>query len=139
MGLDEEGILLCSECMSPSDWNGGLRIESDFIKLTQLFLKRRVLCRKLLAFELIYLLRQFPKIPPTILADILLYVRQLGQPFAEQLPQEQMNCTSHSLSSAAPSRPPALHHKLHISTLVELVSARVVECVILFYLADVDQ
>jgi len=125
MGLDEEGIILCGECGPTSDWSGGLRIEGDFAKITQLFLKRRVLCRKLLAFELIYLLRQFPKIPPPMLADILRYVRQLGQPFAQQVPQKD--------------QPNACSQRSNASALVELVSARVVECVILFYLADIDQ
>merc|ERR1712039_207611 len=74
MDLDEEGMGLCSDCVPSSDWSGALRLESDFAKLTQVFVKRRVHCRKLLAFELIYLLRQFPKIPPAMLADILVYV-----------------------------------------------------------------
>mmetsp|Transcript_141558 Transcript_141558/g.359575 ORF Transcript_141558/g.359575 Transcript_141558/m.359575 type:complete len:887 (-) Transcript_141558:50-2710(-) len=139
LGLDEEGMMLCSECGPSSDWSGGLRIEGDFAKLSHLFLKRRPLCRKLLAFEMIYLLRQFPKIPPSMLADLRMYVRQLGQPFAEHVSQEQADYVGSSSSRAADSQRVNRRQKVDTNVLVELVSARVVECVILFYLADVDQ
>lgn len=60
MGQQEQGESLCKECATVQDWSGLLKLETDFAKVLQLFLRRRK-GRHMLAFEVMYFLRQFPK------------------------------------------------------------------------------
>lgn len=59
MGQQEQGESLCKECATVQDWSGLLKLETDFAKVLQLFLRRKG--RHMLAFEVMYFLRQFPK------------------------------------------------------------------------------
>merc|ERR1711920_296128 len=103
-----------------------LKIETDFAKVLQIFLKRRVVCRELLAFEVIYFLRQLPKTPPTVLHALRDQVRNIGHPYAIQVQQ----------ASAASSGGTSRHGIIDTGALVEHTSAQVFECVVLFYLGD---
>merc|ERR1712048_733746 len=58
LGRNDEGEKLCREVTSAQDWIASLRIENDFMEILQIFLKRRSE-RTLLAFEVMYFLRQF--------------------------------------------------------------------------------
>lgn len=138
MGRMEEGESLCRECASVQDWAGVLRLESDFAKVLQVFLKRRVSGRELLAFEVMYLLRQFPKVPPPLLVNIQEQLQRAVQPFtpvAQRLPAQPR--ATHSVAGAARFSSTAAKAQAAIS--VEHVSALVIRCVVLFYLGDAEQ
>merc|ERR1719247_4034420 len=87
MGKDEEGEALCRQCAaySPQEWSGpSLRLEGDFAKVMQLFLKRRVVSRRLLAFEMMYLLRQLPRVPAPMLQSLQEGIRKESEPYESQ-------------------------------------------------------
>lgn len=124
LGRVEEGEELCRGCAAMAgaqDWvsgpGGSTRFEADFAKVLQVFLRHRVEGgRQLLAFEVMYLLRQFPKVPAPLLQHIQAQVQRLGESHARRSPDLQDE-----------------------GALVEYVSAQVLQCIILFYLGDVDQ
>mmetsp|Transcript_156147 Transcript_156147/g.500874 ORF Transcript_156147/g.500874 Transcript_156147/m.500874 type:complete len:907 (+) Transcript_156147:89-2809(+) len=127
LGREHEGVTLCTECVHSQDFGASSNIEGDFSKLLDLSLKHRSADRKMLAFEVIYLLRQFPRLPVATMVSVVEYIRAFSQPFAaseqimrqEGLPQPQRDA--------------------QMERFVEFVSARTIECVLLFYLADLDQ
>jgi len=127
MGLDKEGEALCRECAAMQDPLSTLRLESDFSEVLQLFLKQRATGRQLLAFEVMYLLRQLPKVPASMLLDIREQLRQAERPWVVA-----------GLRAAAWAAPaPPLGPE--VEGLVEHVSAQVLQCVVLFYLGDLEQ
>merc|ERR1719326_2561890 len=90
MGRDAEGEALCRESSSmQQEWRGGvLRLEGAFAKVMQLFLKRRVVTRRLLAFEVMYLLRQLPRVPASMLQSLQDEIRKEAQPYEAQFVQQ---------------------------------------------------
>jgi len=126
-GKASEGEALCRDCASSQDWIGAVGLESDFAKLMQIFLKHRVgLGRRLLAFEVMYLLRQFPKIPASMLLEIQAEIKRIAQPCADQL------------GVVGPSGNPHPGH-LEAGAVVEYASAQTLRCIILFYLGEAEQ
>jgi len=90
MGRDAEGEALCRASSSTQqEWRAGaLRLEGDFAKVMQLFLKRRVVTRRLLAFEVMYLLRQLPRVPASMLQSLQDEIRKEAQPYEAQFDQQ---------------------------------------------------
>lgn len=137
MGRDEEGESICHECGQEQT---SLRLESDFVKILQLLLKHRVRGRQLFAFEVMYLFRQFPKVPSHMLLDIQTQVEKAASPFrgaAAQL-SEQVQAGS-GKAAAASGRPHAHAGRLDTEVLVECASSAMVLSVISFYQGDLDQ
>jgi len=143
MGNDSEGEALCrAAACAPQDWNGTSRLEGDFAKVMQVFLKRRVVTRRLLCFEVMYLLRQLPRVPATLLQRLLDQIKQEAEPFSQQTAQllaqksESVRAPVNGNSMHAPQVSP---NTPEMAVLVEHVSAQVMQCIILFYLGDLDQ
>jgi len=138
LGHDAEGEALCRECTVAPDLIGTLRLENDFVEVLQVFLERRVVSRQLLAFEVMYLLRQFPKVPAQMLMDIQEEIRQVAQPhvtkFKRLRPDSQIG-----VKAAAPKIPSVRPESEEMALLVEYVGAQVMQCVVLFYLGEVEQ
>jgi len=143
MGHDQEGEALCSECAALTDWSGALHVEGDMAKVTQMFLKRRLIGRQLLAFEVMYLLRQFPRVPPQMLVNLQAQICRVMQPYRVQYahlegmqggPEE--TCPPHQKPHAVPKVCP---NSPEMGVLIEYVSAQTIHCIILFYLGDVDK
>jgi hypothetical protein len=137
MGRDQEGEALCRESsMAQQEWSasGALRLEGDFDKVLQLFLKRRVVTRRLLAFEVMYFLRQLPRVPASMLQKLLDEIRKEGLPYHMQFLQQTSSTpgSADSLSKIGATSP-------EMGILVEHVSSQVMQCIILFYLGDLDQ
>eukprot|EP00927_Polykrikos_kofoidii_P036810 TRINITY_DN31051_c0_g3_i2.p1 TRINITY_DN31051_c0_g3~~TRINITY_DN31051_c0_g3_i2.p1 ORF type:complete len:678 (-),score=108.57 TRINITY_DN31051_c0_g3_i2:209-2122(-) len=133
LGRNDEGENLARECSAPADWSdkfrpdGPLRSEADFARVIQVFVKRRVANRRLMAFEVMYFLRQLPRVPAPKLLELRATIREVARPYAEQC--------RHLLQE-----PPQREWKpVEINILVEHVSALMLECVILFYLGDADE
>ncbi|CAE6972280.1 unnamed protein product [Symbiodinium natans] len=120
MGQDEQGESLCKECAAMQDWSTLLKIESDFARILQIFLRRRRRQRQLLAFEVMYFLRQFPKVPAHMLLALKESVRKTTKPFDED--------TEWQNESAGTDE----------SSMVEMVSALTLQVVICFYLGDAE-
>jgi len=150
LGRDAEGETLCRECASWQDWSGGaLRLEGDFAKIMQVFLKRRVVNRRLLVFEVMYLLRQFPRVPAPLLLALQAQIQQVVSPYAAQctmlrgFPGGMPGCapsSSSAVASPGPSTAPQLRaNSPEMGILVEYVSAQVIQVIILFYLGDLEQ
>jgi len=112
MGQQEHGESLCKECAAVQDWSGLLKLETDFAKVMQIFLKRRRHGRRMLAFEVMYFLRQFPKVPRHMLLAIKDTVQKVMPPVSESSEDTEG------------------------SSLVELASALTIQVVICFYLGD---
>jgi hypothetical protein len=121
MGEHDRGEILCKECGAVQDWSGLLKLENDFAKVMQIYLKKRKRGRHMLAFEVMYLLRQFPKVPASMLTSIKNKVERLKQPFKEETKQS----TSRRQQSEAEEE-----------AIVELASALTIQVVICFYLGD---
>jgi len=136
MGRDEEGEALCRASSSVGqEWTGGvLRLEGDFAKVMQLFLKRRVVTRRLLAFEVMYLLRQLPRVPASMLQSLQDEIRKEAEPYEVAVVQrivQKQGSSVRQIEIAANSP--------EMGILVEHVSAQVMQCIILFYLGDLEQ
>lgn len=121
MGQNLQGESLCKECNAVQDWSGFLKIETDFASVLQIFLKRRKSGRLMLAFEVMYFLRQFPKVPAPMLISLKDHISRLAQPMKLRF-------------SAATG----LEITLEPEALVEYASQLTVLTVITFYLGDVD-
>jgi len=123
MGQHVQGEALCRECGAVKDWSGLLKMESDFSKVLQIFVKRRHRHgRSLLAFEVMYLLRQFPKVPAPMLEDLQAQVQKVALPFRRV--------------SASQASVIAVDGPSEAEAAVELASALTVQTVIRFYLGD---
>eukprot|EP00931_Biecheleriopsis_adriatica_P053544 TRINITY_DN31360_c0_g1_i1.p1 TRINITY_DN31360_c0_g1~~TRINITY_DN31360_c0_g1_i1.p1 ORF type:complete len:793 (+),score=162.47 TRINITY_DN31360_c0_g1_i1:318-2381(+) len=122
MGQHDRGEILCKECGAVQDWSGLLKIENDFAKIMQIFLKKRKRGRDMLAFEVMYLLRQFPKVPQPMLIAIQNRVKKIMRPFGEE---------AENMTGAGDSEETEL-------ALVEQGSALTIQVVICFYLGDAD-
>mmetsp|Transcript_28779 Transcript_28779/g.67705 ORF Transcript_28779/g.67705 Transcript_28779/m.67705 type:complete len:737 (-) Transcript_28779:58-2268(-) len=119
MGENEQGERLCKECAAMQDWSTLLKLESDFARILQIFLRRRQ-WRRLLAFEVMYFLRQFPKVPGHMLLALKESVRKATKPVdedAEWLPESEND---------------------NDSCIVEMASALTIQVVICFYLGDAE-
>ncbi|CAK9084221.1 Tetratricopeptide repeat protein 39B (TPR repeat protein 39B) [Durusdinium trenchii] len=114
LGEHEHGESLCKECAATQDWSGLLKLETDFAKVMQIFLRRRRHGRQMLAFEVMYFLRQFPKVPSHMLLAIKDNVRKAVAPKESE---ENGSCDDECRS-------------------VELASALTIQVVICFYLGD---
>merc|ERR1712087_490829 len=112
------------------------QLEKDLMYLVELFVGRRSQSRRFMAFEVIYLLRQFAKLPEKYLMKLRIAIQDLSRPHVlrvEKLRWQQ----------EAPLHGEVMPHRkvLPMSTedeepLVECVSARTLEIVALFYLGD---
>jgi len=128
LGYDEEGEALCQECVAAQDWGGALRVEGDFAKVVMVFLKRRVLTRRLLAVEVMYLLRQFPRVPPSLLENLHAHITNIGRPYELQFAEKRMEAADDAGKSAAET-----------AAFVEHTSCQVMQSIVLFYLGDVNK
>jgi len=116
LGEQENGEHLCKECAAVQDWSGLLKLETDFAKILQIFLRRRRQGRRMLAFEVMYFFRQFPKVPSHMLLAIKDGVKKTMEPFKES--DETGDDEGASL--------------------VEVASALTIQVVISFYLGDAE-
>jgi len=131
---EDEAQALCKECVAQSDWGPALgpeklRVEADFVKVVQVFQKHRTANRKLLAFEVMYFLRQLGRVPPEKLLELRASVREIARPYSE-------HCRTLGNSSVQRSRSQTV---LSQSFLVEHLSALMLECIYLFYLGDAEE
>mmetsp|Transcript_12006 Transcript_12006/g.34582 ORF Transcript_12006/g.34582 Transcript_12006/m.34582 type:complete len:370 (+) Transcript_12006:1-1110(+) len=124
---EAEGTALCLEAERVQEWGGFLKIEGDCAKVMRVFGEHRSLCRQLLAYEVVYLLRQFAKIPQAILYESRRRLRETAEPFIEQVRR------SAHVAGGAP-----IVACSEAEVLVESVSAQVIDAVLCFYLADVE-
>merc|ERR1719350_1703327 len=99
-----------------------------------IFLKNRTITRRLLAFEVMYLLRQFPRVPAPMLENLRSQICRVAQPYAVHFMPLQQGATCQ-----ASARLQQLHKSPEMGMFVEHTSALVMQCVVLFYLGDVDQ
>lgn len=118
MGEQEYGETLCKECASVQDWSGLLKLETDFAKILQIFLLRRRQGRRMLAFEVMYFFRQFPKVPSHMLLAIKNSVQKTTDPL-----RESEDCGDHDSME---------------NSMVELASALTIQVVVCFYLGDAE-
>lgn len=141
MGRDAEGEALCRASVSVGqEWSGGaLRLEGDFAKVMQLFLKRRVVTRRLLAFEVMYLLRQLPRVPAAMLQSLQDEIRKEAQPYEAQFVEKIAQKNSAGGQDSGFLVPQIAANSPEMAILVEHVSAQVMQCIILFYLGDLEQ
>lgn len=123
-GREQEGEELCRGCATVAqDWltSGFVRFEGDLVTLLQTCLRHRLPSgRQLLSFEIMYFMRQFPKVPLPMLLAMQANVQRIGAPFTHFV--ERRNEASEDTGSV-----------------VEHVSARLLECVLLFYLGDLEE
>lgn len=119
MGEQEYGETLCKECASVQDWSGLLKLETDFAKILQIFLRRRRQGRRMLAFEVMYFFRQFPKVPSHMLLAIKDNVQKTTDPL-----RECEDCDHDSMEQE--------------NSMVELASALTIQVVVCFYLGDAE-
>lgn len=111
MGLQEEGEEMCRESLQLTDPVNSSRLETDFAEVLQLFLLQRTAGRELLAFEVVYLMRQLPRVPPHMLKVMLESLEKSAQRAAASSDADR----------------------------VEFTGAQVIRCIVLFYLGDLEQ
>ncbi|CAK0845429.1 unnamed protein product [Prorocentrum cordatum] len=135
LGRDEEAAVLSVESAAAQERFGLLRMEGDFTKVLEIFLRHRARGRSLFAFEVMYFFRQFPKVPTDMLEAIQFRLEDIARPFGEDVARERRRLDGTSGAGAAE----ALQSPLAEESLVGYASARVVLCVVLFYLGDLDR
>eukprot|EP00929_Paragymnodinium_shiwhaense_P103002 TRINITY_DN66274_c0_g3_i1.p1 TRINITY_DN66274_c0_g3~~TRINITY_DN66274_c0_g3_i1.p1 ORF type:complete len:643 (-),score=111.87 TRINITY_DN66274_c0_g3_i1:271-2199(-) len=150
---ESQGEVLLKECIHVSgDWTRNLvsdntigKLEQDFIKVMQIFHRKRTANRKLMAFEVMYFLRQLSRPPAEKLLEIRARVREVDRPYAEQVnrlwaPDASAFSAGGGVHGAANGH---LSQKqsaaLRVSVLVEHISALLLQCVVLFYLGDAEE
>lgn len=128
MGHDQDGERLCEECLALES-AGSSMLERDFVRIIGVFLQHRSWSRLLLAFEVMYLLRQFSRLPSPMLEKLHSKIKQIGQPYATQFAQLQaMNGARKALRS--PENPQEM------KVIIEHTSALMLRSVVLFHLGD---
>lgn len=95
-------------------------MECQFAHIVQVFVKRRTANRRMLAFEVMYFMRQLARLGTEKLYELRAHVRDVGRPYAKQW------------RARAAGRQPT---SVELSILVEHTSALMLECIIYFYLS----
>jgi len=145
LGRDREGeeLLRCASAHQDSGISAvrihgqSPKIEADFARVAGIFLRRRVLTRKLLAFEVMYFLRQFPRLPPPGLESLREHLIEVAAPFETKT--YRILASGHGDRLATARAHLVTADPTELLKVVEHTSARVFQCIVLFYLGDVEE